>query len=59
MKDPEVICILKDKTLARYRQPKLKLISYLNLIVSIGTVEVQRSFAGGVIQLVRNARFSF
>lgn len=59
MKDPEVMLVLQDKALARYKQPKYELMSYLNLVASIGTVEVLHSFAMGVVLLMRNHHFSF
>jgi len=59
MNDPEIIRISKHKALARYREPRQELHSYLKLIASIGTVDVQRSFAVGVMQVTRDTRFSF
>jgi hypothetical protein len=57
--DPEIIRISKHEALARYREPKQELQLYLRLIASIGSADVQRSFAVGVMQVMHNARFSF
>jgi hypothetical protein len=59
MDDPEIVRTSQKQALAGYRQPRQELLSYLNLIASIGTIEVRQSFAVGVMQLMRSASFSF
>lgn len=59
MNDPEILCVSQTPALARHRQPRQELMSYLDLIASIGTADVVRSFAVGVSQLMCHARFSY
>lgn len=59
MNDPEILRVSQTPALARHRQPRQELLSYLDLIASIGTADVVRSFAVGVTHLMCHARFSY
>jgi hypothetical protein len=52
MSGPKILNLPQKEALEKYREPQLELKSYLNLVASIGTMEVQRSFAVGVLQLM-------
>lgn len=59
MNDPEIVLISQKHALARHEQPQQELLSYLNLIASIGTVDVVRTFAIGLTQLMYHSRLSY
>jgi hypothetical protein len=59
MDNPEIASMSQNHILAMHRQPRQELLSYLDLIASIGTVDVIRSFTVGVTQLMCHTRFSY
>jgi hypothetical protein len=59
MDNPEIASMSQNHILAMHRQPRQELMSYLDLVASIGTVDVIRSFAIGATQLMRHTRFSY
>lgn len=59
MNNPEIVSMSQTQALVMHRQPRQELLSYLDLIASIGTVDVVRSFAVGVTQLLCHTRLSY